>query len=100
MRDSGAKVRALFRGFCITVPFLVTAVCFVDLQAFQSGAAKGGASKAPAAKSATTSKAPAAAKAPAPKLGDSKINPKDGNRYLYIPPGKFTEGCSPEDEDC
>jgi formylglycine-generating enzyme required for sulfatase activity len=36
----------------------------------------------------------------APQLGDSKINPKDGLKYLWIPPGKFTEGCSTGDNDC
>ncbi len=38
--------------------------------------------------------------APAPKLGDSKVNPKDGLRYLWIPPGNFTAGCSPGDKEC
>jgi sulfatase modifying factor 1 len=38
--------------------------------------------------------------APAPKLGDSKVNPTDGLRYLWIPPGNFTSGCSPGDTEC
>ena len=40
------------------------------------------------------------AKAAAPKLGDSKLNPKDGLTYLWIPPGNYTSGCSPNDKDC
>jgi formylglycine-generating enzyme required for sulfatase activity len=94
-------MKALFRGFLIAAPLLVTAVGMIDLEAFQASGVKG-ASKAPATKSSAATKTPAAAKAKAspPKFGDSKINPKDGNRYLYIPPGKFTEGCSPGDEDC
>jgi formylglycine-generating enzyme required for sulfatase activity len=35
-----------------------------------------------------------------PKLGDSKINPKDGLRYLWIPPGNVVTGCSPGDDEC
>jgi len=39
-------------------------------------------------------------KAAAPKLGDSKVNPKDGLTYLWIPPGSYTGGCSPNDKEC
>src|SRR3974390_627647 len=35
-----------------------------------------------------------------PKPGDSKVNPKDGLRYVWIPPGKFVDGCSPGDKEC
>ena len=35
-----------------------------------------------------------------PKLGDSKVNPKDGLTYLWIPPGSYIDGCSPKDTDC
>jgi formylglycine-generating enzyme required for sulfatase activity len=38
--------------------------------------------------------------APAPKLGDSKVNPKDGLRYVWIPPGNFASGCSSDDLEC
>src|SRR5271163_1035204 len=41
-----------------------------------------------------------AGNAPAPKLGDAKVNPKDGLRYLWIPPGSLTAGCSPGDTEC
>jgi len=34
------------------------------------------------------------------KIGDAKTNPKDGLRYMWIPPGSFTEGCSAEDSEC
>ena len=32
--------------------------------------------------------------------GASKMNPKDGLRYVWVPPGKFTMGCSAGDSDC
>ena len=35
-----------------------------------------------------------------PKLGDSKVNPKDRLTYLWIPPGSYIDGCSPKDMDC
>ena len=35
-----------------------------------------------------------------PKPGEMKTNPTDGLRYIWIPPGKFTEGCSPGDKEC
>ena len=35
-----------------------------------------------------------------PKAGDSKINPKDGLKYLWIPPGTYISGCSPGDNQC
>ena len=28
------------------------------------------------------------------------MNPKDGLRYVWIPPGRFTDGCSPGDKEC
>ena len=36
----------------------------------------------------------------APRAGDSKVNPRDGLKYVFIPPGKFTVGCSPGDNEC
>ena len=32
--------------------------------------------------------------------GSTKVNPKDGLTYLWIPPGTFTMGCSPGDNEC
>jgi formylglycine-generating enzyme required for sulfatase activity len=32
--------------------------------------------------------------------GATKVNPKDGLTYVWIPPGKFTMGCSPGDMLC
>lgn len=32
--------------------------------------------------------------------GAVKENPKDGLKYVWIPPGKFTMGCSPDDAQC
>jgi formylglycine-generating enzyme required for sulfatase activity len=32
--------------------------------------------------------------------GDNQLNPKDGLTYVWIPPGKFIMGCSPEDYEC
>ena len=32
--------------------------------------------------------------------GTKKVNPKDGLTYVWIPPGRFTMGCSPGDGEC
>jgi formylglycine-generating enzyme required for sulfatase activity len=39
---------------------------------------------------------------PAPTLaaGTVKENPKDGLKYVWIPPGTFMMGCSPGDNEC
>ncbi len=36
----------------------------------------------------------------APKTGDLKTHEKDGQRYVWIAPGKFSMGCSPGDNRC
>ncbi len=38
--------------------------------------------------------------APAPKPVEVRENPKDGLKYVWIPPGTFTMGCSPGDNEC
>ena len=43
---------------------------------------------------------PSTKAASSPKLGDSKVNAKDGLTYLWIPPGSYTAGCSPNDKQC
>src|SRR5271165_2912137 len=35
-----------------------------------------------------------------PTPGTVKTNPKDGQRYVWIPPGNFMMGCSPGDREC
>lgn len=35
-----------------------------------------------------------------PKPGDVKINPVDRQRYVWVPPGSFVQGCSPDDHEC
>ncbi len=32
--------------------------------------------------------------------GRTKVNPKDGLTYVWVPPGAFTMGCSPADTEC
>jgi uncharacterized caspase-like protein len=32
--------------------------------------------------------------------GKTRVNPKDGLTYVWIPPGKFKMGCSPGDSEC
>lgn len=49
--------------------------------------------------------APVAVSAPVPvsrgpHVGDSKVNPIDGQKYMWIPPGTFMMGCSPGDAEC
>jgi formylglycine-generating enzyme required for sulfatase activity len=34
------------------------------------------------------------------QVRDSKVNPADGQRYVWIPPGTFQMGCSPGDSEC
>jgi len=41
-----------------------------------------------------------AGNAAAPEVGASKMNPRDGLRYMWIPPGSFIQGCSPGDKEC
>ncbi|MBI3680494.1 MAG: formylglycine-generating enzyme family protein, partial [Acidobacteria bacterium] len=48
---------------------------------------------------------PAPAPAEAPKVvtaakGETRVNPKDGLTYVWIPSGQFTMGCSPGDNEC
>jgi formylglycine-generating enzyme required for sulfatase activity len=42
----------------------------------------------------------AALGAPARSPGTVKTNPKDGLKYVWIPPGTFMMGCSPGDSEC
>jgi formylglycine-generating enzyme required for sulfatase activity len=35
-----------------------------------------------------------------PRPGEVRVHPKDGQRYVWIPPGTFTMGCSPGDGEC
>jgi formylglycine-generating enzyme required for sulfatase activity len=37
---------------------------------------------------------------PVLQAGTTKMNPKDGLTYLWIPPGTFQMGCSPGDSEC
>jgi formylglycine-generating enzyme required for sulfatase activity len=34
------------------------------------------------------------------QAGATRVNPKDGLTYVWIPPGKFMVGCSPSDNEC
>jgi hypothetical protein len=34
------------------------------------------------------------------RAGETRVNPKDGLTYVWIPPGTFTMGCSPGDGEC
>jgi formylglycine-generating enzyme required for sulfatase activity len=45
---------------------------------------------------------PVAAAAPPgqPRAASTRLNPKDGLTYVWIPPGSFTMGCSPGDTEC
>jgi formylglycine-generating enzyme required for sulfatase activity len=41
-----------------------------------------------------------AAVPPAAPGGSSKVNPRDGLTYQWIPPGSYFTGCLPEDREC
>jgi formylglycine-generating enzyme required for sulfatase activity len=45
-------------------------------------------------------KAPATAMAVIEKAGAARVNKKDGQKYVFIPPGTFTMGCVPNDSVC
>jgi formylglycine-generating enzyme required for sulfatase activity len=38
--------------------------------------------------------------APVAAQAKTKVNPQDGLTYVWIPPGKFQMGCSPNDSEC
>ena len=44
--------------------------------------------------------APRAALGQSPPPGQVRENPKDGLKYVWIPPGMFMMGCSPGDDEC
>jgi len=56
------------------------------------------------AKALPPTPAPAKAKAPllpaVVKAGTVRVNKKDGQKYVWIPPGDFTMGCVPNDSAC
>jgi len=35
-----------------------------------------------------------------PKKGEVRVNDKDGLKYVWVPPGTFMMGCSPDDHEC
>ena len=43
---------------------------------------------------------PAKPVARAPRVGDTRVNAKDGLTYVWIPAGRFSMGCSPGDGEC
>jgi formylglycine-generating enzyme required for sulfatase activity len=54
----------------------------------------------PAKVSTVTAPAPIIQPAPPPLTGvETQVNPKDGLTYVWIPPGKFMMGCSPDDSE-
>lgn len=38
--------------------------------------------------------------APGTRAGETRVNPKDGQTYVWIPPGQFLMGCVPGDGNC
>src|SRR5262249_24772028 len=43
---------------------------------------------------------PAPQRSQAPSQANSRVNPRDGSRYVWVPPGSFLMGCSPGDDGC
>src|ERR1044072_8300289 len=39
-------------------------------------------------------------KAEVPRAGTVRTNPKNAEKYVWIPPGEFEIGCSPADNEC
>ena len=48
----------------------------------------------------SASRAPASSSPIPTQPGATKVNPKDGLKYIWIPPGQFLMGCSPGDSEC
>ncbi len=53
-----------------------------------------------AVKTKEAKKSAAVAPSVKPVRAQVKTNPTDGQPYVWVPPGSFQMGCSPEDEDC
>ena len=49
---------------------------------------------------ASTIAVPAPPSPSAPRVGETRVNAKDGLTYVWIPAGSFTMGCSPGDGEC
>ena len=49
---------------------------------------------------ASTPAQPKPETAAAHQVGESRVNPKDGLTYVWIPPGKFLMGCTEGDTEC
>jgi len=82
----------------------------VKKKSAESGAQENATSSSPATKAETPARSreqaegagsPSTATAPIrPRAAKTKVNPKDGLRYVWIPAGSFTMGCSPGDNEC
>ncbi len=81
---------------------VVTIVALVGLLFFRKSATSVETTPAPV----TSTAAPAPANStqrserPGSKAGEVRENPRDGLKYVWIPPGTFMMGCSPGDSEC
>ncbi len=105
----GITVNRTFLLSCSVTIASVAMIALVPASAFQSGATTGKNRGTPARKTESgTLKASVepnrpitgAQAAPATKAGEVRVNPKDGQRYVWIPPGRYIAGCSVDDNEC
>ena len=113
MRESQARIKSLasFRGTTVNPSLrfgeisrrsagVVCVACLLLAHAFAQSE-NSGTTRPPAPPAGATSAAKVADGAnPVAAPLKSKVNPKDGLTYVWIPPGKFQMGCSPDDRNC
>lgn len=92
------RAEYLIRTCGVRVPF--TSELESDLRESGAGDSIIAAVRDAAPKSTAARKPEPTAESARPAKGDIKVHPKDGLRYVYIPPGSFRMGCSPGDPEC
>jgi formylglycine-generating enzyme required for sulfatase activity len=71
-----------------------------DLRYVSYGFRCGGEAVNPSAAEAPERTPQPAFQKPGVSAGELRVNSRDGLKYAWIPPGKFTMGCSPGDKEC
>jgi formylglycine-generating enzyme required for sulfatase activity len=93
---SPAQSRRILAIFLGAVAFTTVVAATV----FWHGLPSGGLLQPEATVTETSSSSSKEAAARAPSQGTVRLNPKDGLKYVWIPPGTFQMGCSPGDSEC
>ena len=97
--DTKASHRSMWGGGAIAVIILLLGL-FTYFQSKQAPDAKKDTTGVVAAETAAGSNITATLDKRAPAMSKTWTNPKDGQIYVWIPPGSFTMGCSAGDDQC